>query len=85
MKEIMVLTLTIDELRGIVREEVEQALRLSTKKVWFSEIEAQEYTGFSKRTLYDARQDGLLKSFKVNRNTRYHRDDLDSWMRSKRG
>ena len=49
MKELLVLTLTIDELRGIVQEEVEQALRLSTKKVWLSEREAQEYTGFSKR------------------------------------
>ncbi|WP_313635718.1 helix-turn-helix domain-containing protein [Exiguobacterium sp.] len=83
MKEVLVVTLTIDELRGIVQEEVQAALKKSALKVWYSEAEAQAYTGYSKRTLYNARIDKSLKASTLNRHVRYHRDDLDTWMRSK--
>ena len=83
MKEVLVVTLTIDELRGIVQEEVRKALEKSALKVWYSEAEAQAYTGYSKRTLYNARVDKSLKASILNRHARYHRDDLDTWMRSK--
>ena len=83
MKEVLLVTLTIDELRGIVQEEVQAALKNSTLKVWYSEAEAQAYTGYSKRTLYNARIDKSLKASTLNRHVRYHRDDLDTWMRSK--
>lgn len=85
MKEVLVVTLTIDELRGIIQQEVQEALKKSALKVWFSESEAQAYTGYSKRTLYNARMEKALKASTINRHTRYHRDDLDSWMRSKQG
>lgn len=83
MKEVLVVTLTIDELRGIVQEEVQKALKMSALKVWYSEAEAQAYTGYSKRTLYNARIDKSLKASILNRHARYHRDDLDAWMCSK--
>lgn len=83
MKEVMVLILTIDELRGIVQKEVQAALKKSTLKMWCSEAEAQAYTGYSKRTIYNARMDKVLKASTVNRHVRYHRDDLDAWLRNK--
>lgn len=85
MKELLVLTLTVDELREFIQQEIKEALSTSMVKVWMNEKEAQAYTGFSHYTLHNARADGELKATKCNRLVRYHRDDLDSWMRSKQG
>lgn len=83
MQQVVMLSFTPEQLTTLIDTRIAEALAMQSTKVWMSESEAQEYTGFSKRTLYDARQDGLLKSSKVNRNTRYHRDDLDAWLISK--
>ncbi|WP_290756970.1 MULTISPECIES: helix-turn-helix domain-containing protein [unclassified Exiguobacterium] len=83
MQETIVLTFTPEQLKAYISEIVRDEVEKSAGKVWFSESEAQDYTGYSKRTLYNARIDKTLKASMVNRHARYHRDDLDAWMRSK--
>ena len=83
MKEVTTLVFTLEELNALIDERIQKALDNHTTKVWMSEKEAKEYTGFSHYTLHNARADGELKATKCNRLVRYHRDDLDAWMRSK--
>ena len=83
MKEVTTIVFTLDELNELIDLRIQEALRKRVEKVWMSEKEAKEYTGFSQFTLYNARMDGELKASKCNRSVRYHRDDLDAWMRSK--
>lgn len=83
MKEVTTLVFTLEELNQLIDERIQQALNKHTAKVWMSEKEAKEYTGFSQFTLYNARMDGELKASKCNRSIRYHRDNLDAWLRSK--
>lgn len=83
MKEVTTLIFTLEELNELIDERIRQALGKNTAKVWMSEKEAQDYTGFSHYTLHNARADGYLKATKINRLVRYHRDDLDTWLKSK--
>ena len=83
MKEVTTLVFTLDELNELIDMRIQEALQKRVEKVWMSEKEAREYTGFSQFTLYNARMNGELKASKCNRSVRYHRDDLDAWMRSK--
>lgn len=83
MKEVTTLVFTLEELNGLIDERIQKAFENHIAKVWMSEKEAKEYTGFSHYTLHNARADGELKATKCNRLVRYHRDDLDAWMRSK--
>lgn len=83
MKEITTLVFTLEELNELIDERIQQALEKHATKVWMSEKEAQAYTGFSHYTLHNARADGYLKATKINRLVRYHRDDLDTWLRNK--
>ncbi|KOP29517.1 hypothetical protein ADM98_11660 [Exiguobacterium sp. BMC-KP] len=83
MQQTIMLTFTPESLTALIDERIREALDQHTAKVWMSEKEAKEYTGFSQFTLYNARMDGELKASKCNRSVRYHRDDLDAWMRSK--
>ena len=83
MKEVTTIVFTLDELNELIDLRIQEALRKRVEKVSMSEKEAKEYTGFSQFTLYNARMDGELKASKCNRSVRYHRDDLDAWMRSK--
>ncbi len=83
MQEVVMLTFTPESLTALIDERIQEALDQHTAKVWMSEKEARAYTGFSHYTLHNARADGELKATKCNRLVRYHRDDLDEWMRSK--
>lgn len=83
MQQTVMLTFTPESLTALIDERIQEALDNHTAKVWMSEKEAQAYTGFSHYTLHNARADGELKATKCNRLVRYHRDDLDAWMRSK--
>ena len=83
MKEVTRLVFTLDELNELIDLRIQEALRKRVEKVWMNEKEAREYTGFSQFTLYNARMDGELKASKYNRSIRYHRDNLDAWLRSK--
>lgn len=83
MQQTIMLTFTPESLTALIDERIQEALEQHTAKVWMSEKEAREYTGFSHYTLHNARADGELKATKCNRLVRYHRDDLDAWMRSK--
>lgn len=83
MKEVTTLVFTLDELNELIDMRIQEALQKRVEKVWMSEKEAREYTGFSQFTLYNARMKGELKASKCNRSVRYHRDDLDAWIRSK--
>ncbi len=83
MQQTIMLTFTPESLTALIDERIQEALDQHIAKVWMSEKEAREYTGFSHYTLHNARADGELKATKCNRLVRYHRDDLDAWMRSK--
>lgn len=83
MKEVTTLVFTLEELNELIDFRIQEALQKRVEKVWMSEKEAKEYTGFSQFTLYNARMDGELKASKCNRLIRYHRDNLDAWLRSK--
>lgn len=83
MKEITTLVFTLEELNQLIDSRIEEALQNRVEKVWMNEKEAREYTGFSQFTLYNARMNGELKASKYNRSIRYHRDDIDAWLRSK--
>lgn len=83
MREVTTLVFTLEELNDLIDSRIQEALDKHTAKVWMSEKEAQSYTGFSHYTLHNARVDGHLKATKINRLVRYHRDDLDLWLRSK--
>lgn len=83
MQQTVMLTFTPESLTALIDERIQEALDNHTAKVWMSEKEAKAYTGFSHYTLHNARADGELKATKCNRLVRYHRDDLDAWMRSK--
>lgn len=83
MKEITTLVFTLEELNQLIDSRIEEALQNRVEKVWMNEKEAREYTGFSQFTLYNARMNGELKASKYNRSVRYHRDDIDAWLRSK--
>lgn len=83
MQQTIMLTFTPESLTALIDERIQEALDQHTAKVWMSEKEARAYTGFSHYTLHNARADGELKATKCNRLVRYHRDDLDAWMRSK--
>ncbi|WP_214809598.1 helix-turn-helix domain-containing protein [Exiguobacterium sp. s144] len=81
MKEVTTLIFTLEELNELIDSRIQKALQNRVEKVWMSEKEAKEYTGFSQFTLYNARINGELKASKCNRSVRYHRDDLDAWLR----
>ena len=83
MKEITTLVLTLQELNDLIDQRVEEALRTYRISPWMSEEEAKAYTQFSHYTLYNARECGELKYVKQNRSIRYHKDDLDAWLKSK--
>lgn len=83
MQEVVMLTFTPESLAALIDERIQEALDKHTAKVWLSEKEAQSYTGFSQFTLYNARKAKELKASKCKQSTRYHRDDLDAWLRSK--
>ena len=83
MKEVTTLVFTLEELNELIDSRIKEAIQKRVEKVWMSEKEAKEYTGFSQFVLYNARMDGELKASKCNRSLRYHRDDLDAWLISK--
>lgn len=83
MKEVTTLVFTLEEINELIDSRIQEALQKRVEKVWMSEKEAKEYTGFSQFVLYNARMDGELKATKMNRSIRYHRENLDTWMRSK--
>jgi len=55
---------------------------LKTASPWMTYPEAEKYTGLERTTLYRAVRRGELRVGGVNRAPRFHRDDLDSWLRS---
>lgn len=63
--------------------EDEQEFPPAMLKAWFSSAEAAVYTGYSPRTIEHAVQHGQLRSAqRVPRGPRrFHRDDLDAWVR----
>lgn len=79
------LSLTLQELNDLIDARVEEALLNHRVSPWMSEAQAQAYTSFSHYTLFNARERGELKFVKQSRAIRYHRDDLDRWMRTKEG
>lgn len=83
MKEVTALVFTLEELHTLIDSRIQEAFDKHTVKIWMNEKEAQAYTGFSQFTLYNARMEGELKSSKSSRSIRYHRDNLDAWLRSK--
>lgn len=83
MKEVTTLVFTLEELHALIDSRIQEALEKHTSKIWMNEKEARAYTGFSQFTLYNARIGGELKASKSNRSIRYHRDNLDVWLRSK--
>lgn len=83
MQQVVMLSFTPEQLTTLIDERIAEALAKQSPKTWLTEKEAQTYTGFSQFVLYNARMDGELKASKCNRNTRYHRDDLDAWLISK--
>lgn len=83
MKEVTTLVFTLEELNELIDSRIQEALQKRVEKVWMSEKEAREYTGFSQFTLYNARKNGELKASKRTQSIRYHRDNLDEWLRSK--
>lgn len=83
MQEVTTLVFTLEELNELIDGRIKEALEKHTGTSWMSEKEAQAYTGFSHYTLHNARAEGYLKATKINRLVRYHRDDLDAWLRSK--
>lgn len=54
-----------------------------TFKAWFTTAEAAQYTGYSVRSIEQAVATGVLKSAQraVRGPRRFHRDDLDAFVR----
>lgn len=57
-------------------------METKTKSPWLDYEGAEEYTGYEKTTLWRAVRRGELRVGGVNRAPRFHRDDLDQWMRT---
>lgn len=83
MKEVTTLVFTLEELNELIDSRIQEALQERIERVWMSQKEAEVYTGYSQFTLYNARKSGELKATKLNKSIRYHRDNLDTWMRNK--
>lgn len=83
MKEITTLVLTLQELNDLIDQRVEEALLHHRVSPWMTQDQAEAYTQFSQYVLFEARRDGELKVIKRNRSLRYHKDDLDAWLRSR--
>ena len=83
MKEVTTLVFTLEELNKLIDSRIEEALQNRVERVWMSQKEAEVYTGSSQFTMYNARKAGELKASKLNRSIRYHRESLDTWIRSK--
>ena len=83
MKEVTTLVFTLEELNKLIDSRIQEALQNRVERVWMSQKEAEVYTGSSQFTLYNARKSGELKADKLNRSIRYHRENLDTWIRSK--
>ena len=83
MKEVTTLVFTLEELNKLIDSRIQEALQNRVERVWMSQKEAEVYTGSSQFTLYNARKSRELKAAKLNRSIRYHRENLDTWIRSK--
>lgn len=53
-----------------------------TTRVWMTTAQAAEYVAVDPVTLWRARRRGLLKVGSAGRTVRYHREELDRWLRS---
>lgn len=51
------------------------------ERTWLSYAEAERYTGVHRTTIWRAVKAGELKASGPGRAVRFHRDDLDEWMR----
>jgi excisionase family DNA binding protein len=64
---------------------MEQATTTATEslsRVWMTTQQAAEYCGVDPAMLWRARKAGKLRAGGAGRAVRYHRDDLDAWLRS---
>ena len=48
---------------------------------WMTKTEVAEYAGLSERTILKAMRSGALVSYKPLGHYRFHRDDVDKWMK----
>lgn len=83
MQQVVMLSFTPEQLNELIDERIAEALANQSAKAWYTQNEAEVYTGSSQFTMYNARKAGELKASKCNRSLRYHRDDLDAWLISK--
>ena len=51
------------------------------QRVWLNYTEAEAYTGLQRTTIWRAVRDGRLRAGGLRGTPRFHRDDLDSFMR----
>jgi len=58
------------------------ARTLETGTPWLTYEEAEEYTGVERTTIWRAVRAGKLRVGRAGRAVRFHRDDLDTWLRS---
>jgi excisionase family DNA binding protein len=57
------------------------ARTLETGTSWLTYEEAEEYTGVERTTIWRAMRTGKLRAGRAGRAVRFHRDDLDAWLR----
>jgi excisionase family DNA binding protein len=58
------------------------ASTLDTETPWLSYREAEAYIGVERTTIWRAVRAGKLQAGRAGRAVRFHRDDLDTWLRS---
>jgi excisionase family DNA binding protein len=63
-------------------KQVTTAATERSARVWMTTRQAAEYCGVDPATLWRARKAGKLRAGGAGRAVRYHRDDLDAWLRS---
>lgn len=79
MEEYQVTELTIDAIRAVIREEMAKPV-----SPWLGTIEAAAYLGSTPGTLKNWRAAGSGPTYHIvsERLVRYHRDELDEFVRS---
>ena len=58
------------------------ARTMKPERPWLSYREAEAYIGVERTTIWRAVRAGKLRPGRAGRAVRFHRDDLDAWLRS---
>jgi excisionase family DNA binding protein len=77
--------MTPDEI-STIKDIILSALNEETRSPWFTCAQAAKYASVSRSTLYEAVNAGVLKSYKTGfpvKVVRFHREDLDAWLKGK--